>query len=60
MKDFPWESFGCKGGGLSSTVQILFLANPCCSSDPQFPNLKGIKIRCISEKNFQIYECKQE
>lgn len=37
-KDFPSESFGCKGGGFSSMVHILFLANPCCSSDPQFPN----------------------
>lgn len=23
-------------------VQILFLANPCCSSDPQFPNCTSI------------------
>lgn len=39
-KDFPLESFGGKGGGFSSIVQILFLAKPCCSSDPQFPNCK--------------------
>lgn len=37
-KDFPLESFGGRGGGFSSMVQTLFRANPCCSSDPRFPN----------------------
>ncbi|BAU03187.1 hypothetical protein VIGAN_UM034600 [Vigna angularis var. angularis] len=38
MKDFPLESFPGRGGGFSSIAHILFLAKPCCSSDPQFPN----------------------
>ena len=37
-KDFPLESLAGSGGGSSSTAQILFLANPCCSSEPQLPN----------------------
>lgn len=37
-KDFPLESFAGRGGGFSSTIHIRFLANPCSSSDPQFPN----------------------
>jgi hypothetical protein len=52
MKDFPWESLGCKGGGLSSTVQILLLAKPCCSGDPQFPNFTSIKAVYISKDMF--------
>jgi len=29
-----------KGGGLSSTLQNRFLANPCCSRTPWLPNCK--------------------
>lgn len=38
MKDFPRESFEWRGGGFSSIAHSLFRANPCWSSDPQFPN----------------------
>ena len=34
-------------------------SNQCFLSDPQFPNSKGIKIRCISKK-FSNHACKQE
>lgn len=36
MKDFPWVSNDFRDGGSSSMVQILFLPNPCCSTDPPF------------------------
>lgn len=45
MKVFPSEAVGCRGGGLSSITQILFLANPCCSSNPQFPNLVDTRLK---------------
>lgn len=67
IKDIPWESFGRRGGGLSSIAQILFLANPCCSKDPPFPNFQSINtykvyqygmskrdvIRCKENKQYQ-------
>jgi hypothetical protein len=45
------ESFGGKGGGFSSIAHILFLANPCSSSDPQFPNYYenlGLRYMCYA------------
>lgn len=33
-----WLLDGDKGDGSSSNDQNLFLANPCCSSEPMFPN----------------------
>lgn len=37
-KALPVESKEGREGGSFSKSQILFLANPCCSSDPRVPN----------------------
>ena len=53
-KDFPKDSFEARGGGFSSITQILFLANPCWSSDPQSPNFnhthKQSQLKCFKKK----------
>ena len=52
--DFPKDSFEARGGGFSSMSQILFLANPCWSSDPQSPNFKHTHTHKQLNYNVQI------